>query len=181
LTTLTTTQRERLAVAVHEAGHAVIGALHGATVSGLRVLSVVDSEGRNGFCSYKPFSGPVGAYWGRILAAGPMAEAVFRYGPQFNSGQLAALLDARHTDRDELARLAFSHGGMTVPSTEVLPLLTRCWSSVAELATRLYTHGSATHRDVLDALGVPGTSVQQHHAAAIRSGAVPGSFTVRTG
>lgn len=177
--TITATQRQRLAVAVHEAGHAVVGALHGATVTRLRVLSSVDREGRSGFCAYRPFNGPVGASWGRILAAGPLAEAVFRHGPQFSSGQLAAVLDAQHFDRDELRRLAFARGGPAVPRTELMPLLLRCWPSVAELATRLYTDGSATHQDVLDSLGCPSAALQSHYAASVRAGAVPGSFHIR--
>ena len=155
---LTDEQRTRLAPSFHEAGHAVVGVLHGAEIHRAEVVRGgprTNPGGVAGFCRYEPFGIEATARHREITAAGTIAEAV----------------------------LWFGSGGMQpmVPTAEVLPLITRTWPSIAELATRLTKHGSIDHKDVLTALSIPaGASpdVVAHYAASIRSGSVPGSFTI---
>ena len=67
--------------------------------------------------------------------------------------------------------------GGTANGADVVPLLERCWGSVAVVAKRLFTHGEVTHADVCRALSIPPTD-HGYHRSLILAGSAPGSFTV---
>ena len=181
---LTDEQRNRLAPAFHEAGHAVVGVLHGATVGRAELVRGgprTNPDGTFGSCRYQVFDFIAEAHRRDIVAAGTVAEAVIRLGPDPTPRQMDSVLTRNRSDRDEIQRLCFAAGEPVAVPTEVLPLVTRCWESIADLALRLTQHGEADHTDVLAALKIPGgasADVTAHYAAAIRSGRAPGSFTI---
>ena len=60
-----------------------------------------------------------------------------------------------------------------------MPLLERCWPSVAELAANLHQHGQVSHADVLAALRLSADDqTRAVEVSMIRSGAAPGEVKV---
>lgn len=183
--TLTDEQRNRLAPAFHEAGHAVVGVLHGATVGRAELVRGgprTNPDGTFGVCRYESFDFIAEARRRDIAAAGTIAEAVVRFGPEPTPRQIDQVLARNSNDRAELRRLCFAAGEpVSVPTAEVLPLVTRCWPSLAELAHRLVKDGEFGHSDVLAALSIPAgasADVVARYASAIRNGSIPGTFTI---
>lgn len=183
---MTLTDEQRLAVATHEAAHAVIGTLFGAQV---RRAEIVRGGPRTnpgavtGFCHYDTFDFAAEAHRREVIAAGTIAEAVFHHGPSPTERQIDALLATNPDDRNELRRAYFASGGRQpmVPTAEVLPLVLRCWEPIAHLTLRLDSHGEIRHTDVLAALSIPAGSSEDAvalRAASIRSGSRPVKTTV---
>lgn len=178
---MTLTAEQRLAFAVHEAAHAVVGTLFGATIRRAEIVRGgprTDPDGHAGFCLYDPFDLDAEVHDREITAAGTIAEAVFHHGPKPTERQIDALLTKNSSDRDVLRRAYFASGGMEpmTPTAEVLPLVLRCWEPIAKLAVRLDREGDIRHTDVLAALSIPAGSspdVVAHRAMLIRSGSRP--------
>jgi hypothetical protein len=145
--------RERLATACHESGHAVVGCLLGAVLDYAEVLEI-------GPCSVERFGARVrgwtrftaldeGLHRARIAAAGPAAEVLFLSGGRRPTvGAISAALDGQG-DGARLQRF----GDPWSMVAEVVPLVDRCWPSVSHLARRLYRGERISQPDVLAALG----------------------------
>lgn len=183
--TLTAEQCERFAPAIHEAGHAVVGVLFGATIHRAKVVRGgprTNPRGHGGFCIYDEFDFATEIHSREITAAGTIAEAVLWHGPSPTARQIDALLAKNGSDRADLRRMYFASGGreLMTPTAEVLPLVLRCWEPIAKLAVRLDREGDIRHTDVLAALSIPpGSSpdVVALRAASIRSGSRPPKTT----
>ena len=110
-----------------------------------------------------------------ITYAGPWAEARWLAGRRPSQRDVYPVLDTTGHFDDK----ALCAAGGTVTGARVVPQLTRCWPSVAKVAQKLYRDGEARHDAVCAALGLSDSggpcSVE---LAMIRSGSVPGSFTV---
>jgi hypothetical protein len=175
---LTANDRRRLCLAAHEAGHAVVGVIYGATIE----RATLTADGRDGQCEFAADSFGPSARTHRplIAAAGAVAAAVFRYGPRPGLHKIDALLEG--SDREEL-RLA-SLRSLHTPSetlTEVLPVVLRCWTAIGQLATDLHSGREITHADVCAALGLTdGGGPGSFELAMIHSGSTPGTFRVTT-
>lgn len=145
----------RLALAVHEAAHAVIGVVHGARIQ--KVGLNTDGAGRiSGHTDFDPVSFAAGApsvYRSHIAAAGAVAEAMLACGPRPTLRQVESRLCG--TDRAELVHEAMATlRPVPVPVAEVTSLLARCWSAVSDLAADLYIGRTVSHAEVCAALGL---------------------------
>jgi hypothetical protein len=173
---LTDADRQHIALAVHEAGHAVVGVLYGARVE----HAALARDRKSGRCEFDAdsFGASPSAYRPQIAAAGALAEAVFRHGPRPTIRQIEALLNG--SDCEELRFVALSSlQPFSIPSNAVLPMVLRCWTAIGDLATELCLGHEIDHADVCAALGLtdeggPGSL----GLAMIRSGSAPGTFTV---
>lgn len=69
----------RLALALHEAGHAVVGAVYGASTE----QATLSADGSHGFCTFTADASGPSAYADRprIAAAGAVAAAMLAHGP----------------------------------------------------------------------------------------------------
>ncbi|QNG19348.1 hypothetical protein G4H71_18315 [Rhodococcus triatomae] len=130
------TERERIAVAFHEAGHAVAGALSGARIVCCVLTDDPAAPGRTEYAEL-----PEHAETGGNLRR-PFAEA--RHSPAL--ADIGAALSGT-CDGDELAELG---GGL---ARDIEPLLSAAWPAVRALAADLFRDGHAGHGDVLRALG----------------------------
>lgn len=177
-----TAERRHAAAAHHEAGHAVVGVLSGATIDLAEVVrggSRTNPGGIGGFCRYDLFDFAAETRRREITAAGSIAEAVFLHGPSPTARQIDQVLMTNGRDRSELRQMCLAVGEpLIVPTAEVLPLVVRCWPSIEELAARLSREGQIRHTDVLAALSIPSPELTAQHVAAIRSGSDPGTFTI---
>lgn len=169
LADLTETERERIAVAFHEAGHAVAATLLGGRIS----MAVVGSDGRDGALGETHHAHVPEGAMPSILFAGPWAEARWRAGRRPSSRELYRVLDG-HGCRDY--RSLQASGGTAAASARMPVLLERCWPSVVTLAQRLWHPGIARHADVCAALSIP-TGDNGHERSLILAGSAPGSFT----
>ncbi|MBD0861324.1 hypothetical protein IA539_08870 [Gordonia sp. zg691] len=169
ISTMTPAQKARYALAVHESAHAVV-----ATVLGHGVTTVdFDDDTRTGRCAViQRFGGRPSA---DIAYAGPYAEAYLRHGGPPTSALLRHLLSS--AGREDYAMMTAA--GDTRPA-EGPRLVASCWASITYLANHLQVNGSATQADVDRALRLPRDDEdgRSHALATIRSGSVPGSFTV---
>lgn len=169
-------QARRIALAAHEAAHAVVGTIYGAKIE--RAALAADS--RDGRCDFAAdsFGASAFAYRPHIAAAGAVAAAMWHHGPRPTVHQIEEHLHG--SDRDELRAAAFSSmHSMSAPLTAVRPIVRRCWSAIVALATDMSFGREIGHADVCTALGLtddggPG-SVE---LAMIRSGSAPGSFAL---
>lgn len=130
----------RIRLAYHEAGHAVAGVLLGGRV---RLVELRD-DGNTAF-AHLPASADA-----RAAYAGPWAQA--RVTAHRHPGPLdvhRALMTTGCHDNKVLT----AAGGPAAGSA-VVGLLTRHWGAVRNLAQVLYRDGTASHADVLAALGV---------------------------
>ena len=173
---LSDTDRQRLGLAVHEAAHAVVGVLHGATVES----ATLTADGSDGDCTFtsEVFATSTRGHRSLIAAAGAAAAAVFHHGPQPSLRQVEAQLG--DSDREDL-RLTSLSSRQSLPEqlTEVLPVVLRCWSAIGTLAAGLYLGNELSHADVCTALGLAdGGGPGSLELAIIRSGGAPGTFTV---
>jgi hypothetical protein len=168
LADLTDAERERAAVAFHEAGHAIA-----ATALGGRIQAAVVSDGRTfGLLGKTVFDVLPEGQSPSVTYAGPWAEARWRAGRRPTQRELFAALDRNSCDDGELSRSGGSFMG-----AGVVPLLERCWPSVAQLAAQLWTNSEVRHEHVCAALQIPERD-NGFHLSLIRSGSAPGSFTV---
>lgn len=155
----------------HEASHAVAGVLHGGTLTESRIF-LADLRGSTTF-----EGGSLAATrHGQVAYAGPwgQARALARRRPGLHEVR-AALDGGGCSDRAVLTAAGGESAG-----DAIVPLLERCWPSVAELAVRLHQTGKVSHSDVLAALSLSeDPDTRAHEVALIRAGAAPGSFTVK--
>jgi hypothetical protein len=179
--TLTDLDRERIAVAVHESGHACAAVLMGASVH----TSVVTRHSRSlgqaqGFTSYASnISQPA------LLAAtfgGPWAEARFAARRHPTIYEIDAVFAGNgHSVKAALRAAAMAEGRdiEAAAARAVVPLLDRCWPAVTALARQLFFDGEVCNSDVAAALGLsPDPATRAVELAMLRAGAAPGSFTV---
>ncbi|MGP4054144.1 hypothetical protein ACTWP6_04860 [Mycobacterium sp. 4D054] len=161
--------RERLGLCVHEAAHAVVGVLNGATVE----RATLTDDGQDGECTFTADSfahDRTRYHRALVAAAGPAAAATFHHTDRVTVRQIERHLGAG--DREEL-RLASLHSYTTSDEqlAAVLPVVRRCWRPIGALAAKMMRGHEIDHNDVLAALGVtdgggPGSS----QLAAIRAG-----------
>jgi hypothetical protein len=83
-----------------------------------------------------------------------------------------AALDRNSCDDHELSRL-----GGSVTGAGVVPLLERCWPSVAKLAAQLWSNSEVRHEHVCAALHIPERD-NGFHLSLIRSGTAPANLKV---
>lgn len=164
LADLTDAERTRIATAFHEAGHAVAAVLAGGRLDHARLLDAGDLAGRTAYSGVSAFDAPGVAY------AGPWAEARWRAGRTPDLTAVYAAIETHTGDREALT----AAGGGPLPRG-IESTLERCWPAVAALAAELWA-GPIRHGDVLAALGVQADP--EVGLAMIRSGAVPGTFTL---
>ena len=149
---LNPTERKRLGLAVHEAAHAVVGVLRGATVE----RATLTDDGQDGTCDFTAdsFTSDVSRYRRALVAAaGPAAAAIFAHNDAPTARQLDAQLGA--ADREEL-RLAALHSYSSADEQlcEALPVVRRHWRSIGTLAAQIFAGHEIGNDDVLAALGV---------------------------
>jgi hypothetical protein len=168
LSDLTDAERERAALAFHEAGHSIA-----ATLLGGRIHVAVVSDGRTfGLLGKTVHDDVPPGRWPSILYAGPWAEARWRAGRRPTQREMFAALDRNSCDDHELSLTGGSFKG-----AGLVPLLERCWPSVARLAAQLWSDSEVRHQHVCAALQIPERD-NGFHLSLIRSGSVPGTFTV---
>jgi hypothetical protein len=179
--------RERLATACHEAGHAVVGCLLGAVLDYAELLEVGPcSAGRFGPERVRGWTrfavGADGLCRARIAAAGPAAEVLMAsQGRGVTVGAVMTALGRRscaeparlgvcgvQSDRAQIERQGWADPSSLV--SELVPLVGRCWPSVSFVARRLYRGERVGQADVLAALGVRDEGDVPFLAALVRSG-----------
>lgn len=146
---LTADDRRVITLAVHEAGHAVVGTIYGAKLD----HAALADDNADGLCRFTgaSFGATPNRYRPEIAAAGAVAAAVFTHGPRPRLHQVEQLLGP--DDRRELHLAALANGGpISGPIMAVMPVVTRCWDSISELAATLALDGEIVHRDVCTAL-----------------------------
>ncbi|OBJ46854.1 hypothetical protein A5630_10900 [Mycolicibacterium mucogenicum] len=158
--------RERLAVCVHEAGHAVAGVVLGAELStvvvppkGMPLAGGLKGQAR--FFDCPEHVQPLVSY------AGPWAQAKFAAGHQRPTMRdFNAVLDtAGCHDARALTAAGGIHEGAGAQS-----ILDRCWPAVQTLARQLYSDWEASHLDVCAALGITdGGGYYSRQLASLRS------------
>ncbi len=99
-----------------------------------------------------------------ITAAGPMAEARYRFGQLPTQREVRSVIDRNGHDYSTL-----DAAGNPSP-TEAAPLLDRCWPDVVELAAVLYDHGEVFEGDVIRALRIPPCEAGARYLTDLRSG-----------
>jgi len=160
--------RSLFGLAFHEAAHCVAGLLHGGTLAESRIF-LADLRGSTTFTGLAATRHP------EVAFAGPWGQARALAQRRPGLHEIRAALDGTGChDRQVLTAAGGESAGEAI-----VPLLERCWPSVATLAAKLHEHGQVSHSDVLAALRLsddPGTRAVE--TSMIRSGAEPGSFTV---
>ncbi len=165
---LTDKERRLIAVCFHESGHAVAGVLLGGVVKSVVVNMLAEPHG------YTTFSALDKDRYSQMTFAGPWVEARWSTGRRPGARELFAVLaDHGHLDDKVLS----AAGGISSECDALVPSLERCWESVGKVARLLFKAREAKHAHVCAALGVPAEN-NAHHLAAIRSGSVPGTFTI---
>lgn len=142
LNDLTPAERERIATAMHEAGHAIAVVLAGGRV-GLAEVYDTERDGRVGHTTHTglpPDAERAATY------AGPYAEVRWRF------GRNPAITDIRAALSGTCDHAALFASGGGLPR-EVEPTLDAVWPAVRELAAVLFSTGRADHDAVLAALG----------------------------
>lgn len=165
---------DQLAVAAHEAGHAVMTLMAGGQVDHAEVLRAgrptdLDDRVLRGNCRCVPFDFATEQQRYLIAAAGPIAQAVAMYGAWPNVQQIDGLL-AGQRDADEMRKAAFATGSDRIPAT-VLPMVMQTWPAITRLAVQMYRDGPIGHADVCKSLGLSADRTKHpFELAAIRSG-----------
>ena len=176
LAALTRHEHSRIDLALHEGSHAVAGVLHGGVVSSCTVTSgrvksgvITPPNGSTGVSTL-----PTGRH-AEVAYAGVWGQVRGRTGRRPDPREIHAVLSTTGCrDREVLTAAGGSDAG-----DAVVPLLERCWPSVAELAALLFRTGKVSHSDVLAALKLSDDAgVRAVELAQIKAGAVPGSFTI---
>lgn len=163
---LTEAERDRLALAIHEAGHAVMGTLLGGTIK----AAVVGEGATFGLAGETVFDELPEYHHASVAYAGPLAESRFRHGPTPRVDQVWAVLDGCGA-RDQTAIVAAVGVSRPPNSAMIAKHLKTCWSSIATVANRLYFEGEVRHVDVCAALGVTdGGGTGSFQLANIKSG-----------
>lgn len=170
-------EHARIGLAFHEAAHAVVGILHGGTLT----RAVIADGKRKGKAIGRPsgattFASLPSGRHAFVAYAGPWAQARGRLGRRPGPADLRRVLDSTGCrDRDVL----IASGGTATADPEVEVLIERCWSAVGAVAGKLLRDGSVTEGDVLAALGLSADSATRAmECSMIRAGAAPGSFSV---
>ncbi|ANE80153.1 hypothetical protein A7U43_13250 [Mycobacterium adipatum] len=160
-------RRDRLAVAVHEAGHAVGGVVLGAELRSA-VLPPEGVELRGGLKGQTFFNDQAAHHDPQVAYAGPWAEAKFHAGGRRpTQRQFYAVMDS-HGCHD---RRVLTAAGGTHEGSGVVPILHRCWPAVLTVARTLHHVGEIHQEDVLSALGVTdGGGPFSVQLASLRSG-----------
>ena len=160
--------RSLFGLAFHEAAHCVAGVLHGGTLAESRnfLSDLLGSTTYTGLAATRhpevAFAGP----WGQ-------ARALAQRRPGLH--EVRAALDG--TGCHDRAVLTAAGGESAGES--IVPLLERCWPSVAELAAKRLRHGQVSHADVLAALRLSDDAATRAvEVSMLKSGAEPGSFKV---
>lgn len=166
-------ERARIGLCWHEAAHAVAGVILGGQ---LDRATVTDGERRGGVIERPKGATTFTALPGRhtdVAFAGPWGEARGRLRRRPTPGEVSSVMagSGRH-DHDALCA-----AGGPVVDAKVVPLLERCWESVAVVAAQLFQTGAVTHAEVCSALGIPPAD-NGVELSMIRSGCAPGSFSV---
>lgn len=118
---LSEAERDRIAVAVHEAGHAVVGVVLG----GVLHTSVVGSSKVTGLQGLTSFADLSAARDGEVSLAGPWAEAKWATGRRPTFADLDPHLSCTRHDSD--AMMLTRSGGMAA-ALPVTALIERCWA-----------------------------------------------------
>lgn len=166
---LTPAEGGRLALAVHEAAHALVGVLCGGTVE----RATLTEDGTDGTCDFTADSfahDRTRYHRALVAAAGPAAAAIFAHNDAPTARELDAQLGA--ADREEL-RLAALHSYSSSDEQlwEALPAVRRHWRAIGTLAAQMFAGHEIDHDDVLAALGVTdGGGPGSVELAAIRDG-----------
>ncbi|MBF6161054.1 hypothetical protein [Nocardia cyriacigeorgica] len=142
LNDLTPAERERIATAMHEAGHAVAVVLAGGHVG---LAEVYDTE-RNGRVGHTTHTGLSPDAERAVTYAGPYAEARWQFGPRPRIDQVRAALSGTC----DHAELTAAGGGLP---REVEPTIEVVWPAIKALGADLFRDGRADHDAVLAALG----------------------------
>lgn len=175
--TLSPTLRHQLGVAVHEAGHAAIGALYGARVATALVArgGPRSTPDVGGACHFAAFDVVTAMSHPLIAAAGSVAQAIWLHGRREVTGaEIDALLAINTADARDLGTYAASTGEVVRPRSDVLPLVQRTWPAIARLGAQLHREGTIVNSDVLAALGVTDSGgVTSSQLAQIRNGQRP--------
>ena len=175
---LTAAERERLGLCVHEAAHAVVGVLNGATVE----RATLTEGGTDGTCDFTAdsFAHDCTRYHRALVAAaGPAAAATFHHDDRVTVRQIERHLGS--SDREEL-RLASLHSYTSADEQlgAALPVVRRCWRPIGALAAKMFAGHEIGHDDVLTALGVTdGGGPHSVELATIRNGSAPWKATGR--
>lgn len=153
---LTPREKLHLRACIHEAGHAVVGAMLGGEIHSA-IVTNTRLSGVKGFVKYDHLPNHIDA---RVTYAGMAAEGRWLYGPRPTTRQLRYLQSYNGSDTDALCASAVRE--MHTPGTPaaearlvVPPLLNRAWGSVVKVAQQLHRSGEASHDDVCAALGLP--------------------------
>ena len=151
--------RQRIAAAFHEAGHAVAAVVLGGRVH----LAVLDDTPRIEFDVIASGREP------EVTYAGPWCEARWLAGGHPGPLDIHRVLAANPSDDKSLC----AAGGPAV-GAGVVSLLDRCWPAVKAVTKQLFYAGEIGHADVCAALGLsddggPGSL----DLAVIRSGSAP--------
>lgn len=136
---LTEAERGRLAVAFHEAGHAIAAVLAGGHIAEVVLTGDPETPGR---CTYSGVSADAER---GVTYAGAFAEVRHHHGPYPPLVEIRAALSGT-CDGEALT----ATGGL---AREVEPLLSAVWPAVRTLAADLFRDGRAGHDAVLAALG----------------------------
>ncbi|MDF0532205.1 hypothetical protein P0W64_15025 [Tsukamurella sp. 8F] len=160
-------RQQRLALAYHEAGHAVAAVLLGGQGISAR-LRDDDLEGETAMSHLDEHRQPdVG--W-----AGPYAEARFRRGRRPGYYEVRNLLDQNPHDEALIAA-----AGPAPDFAYVEQVVDRCWPAISRVARALASAGEVDHGGVLFALGAYGSRRKTSHTLAlVRSGWAPGELKV---
>lgn len=165
--------RDALAVAIHEAGHAVSGVVLGADFHTAVVGELPGGlKGQAYFYDRPHGADPLISY------AGPYAEARWLAGGRRpTQREFYTVLDGHGCrDRSVLTAAGGFHAG-----ADVEPIVARCWPAVLTVARQLHLTGEVVREDVLAALGVDTTRPVASQLSNIRCGGqtVP-AFAPRT-
>lgn len=165
-----------LAVAAHEAAHAVLTALHGGQVFRAEVLAVsrpvAGSNGLDvrGYCR-RDHNFVVEQSRHLVAAAGPAAEAVARFGSSPTHAQIEDVLRGNGSDLAAIRAQRDTFGDSVRVVGSVVPTVLRCWGPISVLAVKMVDKGPISHGDVTAALGLSeNQGAHSFELAAIRSG-----------
>lgn len=159
--------RDRLALAVHEAGHAVAGVVLGAELRNAYLVpeNIKMPDGRKGEARFG--ARPHGTDE-QIVYAGPWAQAKFAAGgrrPTQREFYAVMATSGVHDDRVLTAAGGIHEGA------GAQPIIDHCWDAVLTVAKTLYNVGEVHEEDVLNALGVNTHRPIGSQLSSIRSGA----------